>query len=243
MNEELQQAVVDKEQEVGNELDAFLAALLITAGTLISSKAGVSEIQKTIEIDKNNFINKVNTILDGLVSIAAIPLKKARTIDKNVKISSEVASKIDSFITTIKIEYKALIDSKTAEIVSTLSTQIATGAKKSDIINSVKKTLESSGLGNNNIRGLKTIITTKAFELESLVNKELSILIGVSSWKYEGPSDSKNRAWCASHVGNTLTKKEFEDWRNKSWDGKRDGDPFVVRGGWNCRHHFTPIKK
>jgi len=27
---------------------------------------------------------------------------------------------------------------------------------------------------------------------------------------------------------------------SQTWQGKAQGDPFVVRGGYNCRHHWQP---
>ena len=30
-------------------------------------------------------------------------------------------------------------------------------------------------------------------------------------------------------------------WANESWEGKAPGEPFVVRGGYNWRHHFMPV--
>jgi hypothetical protein len=39
-----------------------------------------------------------------------------------------------------------------------------------------------------------------------------------------------------------LTEEEIRDiWANETWAGKAQGDPFVVRGGYNCRHSFQPI--
>ena len=37
-----------------------------------------------------------------------------------------------------------------------------------------------------------------------------------------------------------MTEDEIrEEWANNSWAGKSSGDPFIVRGGYNCRHHWV----
>jgi len=35
---------------------------------------------------------------------------------------------------------------------------------------------------------------------------------------------------------------EIYDIWNSSWPGKEPGDPFVVRGGYNCQHFWVPIE-
>ena len=41
--------------------------------------------------------------------------------------------------------------------------------------------------------------------------------------------------------GKTYTKEEIEEIWSGSWAGKISGDPFVVRGGYNCRHRFRGV--
>lgn len=65
---------------------------------------------------------------------------------------------------------------------------------------------------------------------------------GVEKWKYYGSTVRDSREFCRKHAGQTLTTEEiYEIWANESWQGKSSGDPFVVRGGYNCRHHFRPV--
>ena len=39
----------------------------------------------------------------------------------------------------------------------------------------------------------------------------------------------------------TFTEEEINSKWQGSWAGKAPGDPFIVRGGYNCRHHWLPI--
>jgi hypothetical protein len=40
-----------------------------------------------------------------------------------------------------------------------------------------------------------------------------------------------------------MTEKQIRNiWNSQTWQGKKPGDPFVVRGGYNCRHMFVPVK-
>lgn len=66
---------------------------------------------------------------------------------------------------------------------------------------------------------------------------------GLTKFKYSGTLVAKSRDFCINHVGKTYTEAEVRDiWSNRSWSGKRAGDPFVVRGGHGCRHFFIPVE-
>lgn len=68
-------------------------------------------------------------------------------------------------------------------------------------------------------------------------------LAGIDRFRYVGGTIPTSRQFCRSHDGDVMTKKEIERiWRTQSWGGKAPGNPFVVRGGYNCRHMFVPVK-
>ena len=43
------------------------------------------------------------------------------------------------------------------------------------------------------------------------------------------------------HVGKTYTEEELRRIWQGSWAGKAEGDPFIVRGGYRCRHTWLPV--
>lgn len=65
---------------------------------------------------------------------------------------------------------------------------------------------------------------------------------GATRWRYYGSTVRDSREFCREHAGQIMTTEQiYEIWGNESWQGKAAGDPFVVRGGYNCRHHFRPV--
>jgi len=65
---------------------------------------------------------------------------------------------------------------------------------------------------------------------------------GLTHYEYYGSLVRDSRDWCIRHKGMVMSDDEVrEKWVNSSWQGKAPGDPFVVRGGYNCRHHFMPV--
>lgn len=67
---------------------------------------------------------------------------------------------------------------------------------------------------------------------------------GATHYRYSGTTDSNTRDWCRNLVGDTMTEAEIRElWATSSWGGREPGDPFIVAGGYNCRHHWEPTKE
>ena len=78
-------------------------------------------------------------------------------------------------------------------------------------------------------------------DFDAVLNTRMGLDAGAERFVYIGPDDAKTRPHCEKHVGKTLTIDEINDAWSGSWAGKREGSPFVVRGGYNCRHRFRPV--
>ena len=66
---------------------------------------------------------------------------------------------------------------------------------------------------------------------------------GVKRWRYEGGVIDTSRDFCVSLEGSELTEEEIQSIWADQWAGKEPGDPFVVRGGYNCRHFWVPVEE
>jgi hypothetical protein len=65
---------------------------------------------------------------------------------------------------------------------------------------------------------------------------------GLTDYIYRGSLVKDSRDWCISHQNRVMTEEEIrEEWATRTWQGKAPGDPFIVRGGYNCRHMFHPV--
>jgi uncharacterized protein with gpF-like domain len=64
---------------------------------------------------------------------------------------------------------------------------------------------------------------------------------GVNKFKYTGTLVRDSRPHCRKHVGKTYTEEELRRIWQGSWAGKAEGDPFIVRGGYRCRHTWLPV--
>ena len=66
---------------------------------------------------------------------------------------------------------------------------------------------------------------------------------GLKHFKYTGTIVGGTRDFCRRHVGNTYDEKQIRAIWTGNWAGKSSGDPFIVRGGYRCRHTWLPVDK
>jgi len=64
---------------------------------------------------------------------------------------------------------------------------------------------------------------------------------GLDKYKYTGTLVRDSRPHCRTHVGRTYTEEQIRAIWQGSWAGKSEGDAFIVRGGYRCRHTWIPI--
>jgi hypothetical protein len=96
-------------------------------------------------------------------------------------------------------------------------------------------------LGNNLRRYATQIVQDSIMGFDGQFAKYRADQIGLDHFTYTGTTIRDSRDFCKRHVGKTYSREQIENiWSSQSWSGKASGDPFVVRGGYNCRHHWQP---
>jgi len=94
----------------------------------------------------------------------------------------------------------------------------------------------------NNLRRYSTQMAQDSLmQFDASINTAIGKQSGVSKWKYYGSTVSDSRPFCVEHAGQVFTDDEIEETWSGSWKGKSSGDPFIVRGGYNCQHHWRPV--
>jgi hypothetical protein len=86
-----------------------------------------------------------------------------------------------------------------------------------------------------------TMLHDALFEFSASLVAASAAEAGITKFRYEGDTIETTRPFCERHVGNEYTTDEIYEIWDDNWAGKRSGDPFRVRGGYNCRHWWVPI--
>lgn len=78
-------------------------------------------------------------------------------------------------------------------------------------------------------------------QFDANINVAVGKASGAKKWKYYGGIKETSRPHCIKHAGKVYTEEEiYKEWEG-DFAGKIEGNPFVVRGGYNCNHHWRPI--
>lgn len=130
-----------------------------------------------------------------------------------------------------------------ADIGAMVYSSVVSGGDLAEITASTRQML----VGGMDKRGVpmvshaKTIATSKYMDIDAMMMKKKSEELGIKKWRYDGSLIKDSRPFCAANQGQAFTLEEIQAWEGDEWQGKAAGDPFVVRGGWQCRHFFSPI--
>jgi hypothetical protein len=95
--------------------------------------------------------------------------------------------------------------------------------------------------------GLDDVVQYNQAQLETLgswrsfaeANGTLNARADAKKWIYYGPENSRNRDFCAEHVGKIYTEEEINALDRQDWQGK-SGSIWTDCGGWNCVHALVP---
>lgn len=64
---------------------------------------------------------------------------------------------------------------------------------------------------------------------------------GIDKFTYTGTLVRDSRPFCQRMLNRVLTEEQIREiWNTQGWAGKSTGDPFIVRGGYRCRHTWIP---
>ena len=118
-------------------------------------------------------------------------------------------------------------------------------AKLKDVdkaVDALKATYSKDRVSDNLRRHAKTHTHDSLMQFSATANMAMVADLGIKKWRYDGSLVRDSRDWCVSHRGRVMTTEQIrEKWAGSSWQGKAGGDPFIVRGGYNCRHQWEAV--
>ena len=117
----------------------------------------------------------------------------------------------------------------------------AGGSLAEDAIKELHAIYAADKLGNNMRRYATQMVHDSLMQFDASVVVQTGMETGATKWKYYGSIVNDTRDWCAQHAGKVYTEEEIRLLWQNNWVGKSSGDPFIVRGGYNCRHHWRPV--
>ena len=146
------------------------------------------------------------------------------------------APSFNTLVSATRSSIRTAVESDTKEIVTAAIIGVVIGNSLTQIRSNLRSVRDRAS------RAIGTIITESIMTAHGAFGYVIMRLAGITRFTYAGGTISTTRPFCQTHNNKTYTTQEIKTiWRG-SWGGKRPGDPFVVRGGYNCRHYWVPVK-
>ena len=117
----------------------------------------------------------------------------------------------------------------------------AGGKEAEDAVKQLHSIYAADKLGKNMRRYSSQMVHDSLMQFDASVVTKTGFDSGANAWKYYGSNINDTRQFCRDRSGNVYTEEEIRELWTQGWAGKSAGDPFIVRGGYNCRHHWRPV--
>jgi hypothetical protein len=155
----------------------------------------------------------------------------AQVIDANL-----FSTQVETAIQETLVSVQKSIDTQQNNIINSVVLGSIAGTGIALLVKELKPVVKKAI--NTIVNGVNTIIRN----FDGAVTILRSAVAGIDRFRYVGGLIPTSRNFCQSHNGDIMTLKEINNiWKSQTWGGKAPGNPFVVRGGYNCRHHFVPV--
>ena len=153
----------------------------------------------------------------------------------------DMVSNIRSHINGV---YKKSNISEINELVDFINENKFDNSKKVQVEEAVRKLhtqYASDRAGNNLRRYAGQIAHDSVMQFHGQFTVAKAKEAGIDKFTYTGTLVRDSRDFCVEMLNKVLTEKQIREiWNSRAWQGKSTGDPFIVRGGYRCRHTWIP---
>ena len=169
----------------------------------------------------------------------------ANELAQEVYNSTLTGTSTDEMIANLRGKINGVYQSTDNEEAQELVDFINANPDKSEAVKTAAERLQTiygrDRLGNNFRRYATQIVQDSLMGFDGQFAKYRADELGLNHYKYSGTTVRDSRDFCRRNVNKVYSEEEIRRiWSTQTWNGKAQGDPFVVRGGYNCRHHWQP---
>lgn len=216
------------------------------SGRVEGLKANLKQAQKIHRRIEELFYSEFNAsakkVIDDFKSVSDMIEKSFSYLGESVKFTSIDKTTMEVLRDGYYSQYLALADNKKALVVQAVYDQVISGGTMSQL----KRTISAQLVGDIDKRGRPLTQYAKIYANDMIMNyhSEVNIIkaqsLGIKHYLYVGNLIEDSRDFCMTRAGKYYTENQINSWTFK-WQGK-SGPAMTNRGGYNCRHHWQPIR-
>ena len=140
-------------------------------------------------------------------------------------------------------QYEVLSSRFQTELADQIYKTTLAGGRFADLVDGVRNSL----VGIEDMRGVPMAVHSGQLAHDSLmsfdatINQKKAEDLEIESFLYFGSTVAGTRDFCRAYVGETRTREEWDRISAGDWQGKREGDFFINRGGYQCGHQLVAV--
>jgi hypothetical protein len=116
------------------------------------------------------------------------------------------------------------------------------GSEVATAIDELKQNYGRTSQGDSFVKYASLIVQDSIMGFDGQFAKYRADEVGLTSYLYYGSLIKDSRDFCRIHAGKVYNEEQISQiWSNDSAQGRDQGSPFIVRGGYNCRHSWQPV--
>ena len=169
----------------------------------------------------------------------------ANTLAGEVYQSTLVGRSFNDMVQTIREKINGIYqfsDNKKAQQLVEYIANNPDGAEVNTAIDELKQVYGRTSEGDSFVKYASLLVTDSIMGFDGQLAKFRADELGLTSYLYYGSIIKDSRNFCRKHAGKVYTEEQIRQiWANDTGQGRDQGSPFIVRGGYNCRHSWQPI--
>jgi hypothetical protein len=241
----LQQAIEElylvRVQSLINDYDKIAGTIVATYGKLPIpnefkqiTEADLVTIQQLKKIAFTQFQNLATEFTNTLAS----------EIYQSTLVGKPFADVVDTIRSKINGIYQQADDTKRQELVDFIQAQRIAGKTQTEdfktAVDELKQSYGSTVTGDNLSAYSGQIVQDALMGFDGQFAKFRADELKLTHYIYYGSIIRDSRDFCVEHANKIFTEDEARALWQEEWQGKSGSDPFLDRGGYNCRHHWQP---
>ena len=242
----LQQAIEDlyltKVQTFINDYDKIAGTIVATYGKLPIpnefkqiTEADLVTIQQLKKIAFSQFQNLATEFSNTL----------AQEVYQSTLVGKPFADVVQTIRDKINGIYQQADTRKQKELVDFVQAQRIAGKTNTEdfktAVDELKQSYGSTVTGANLAVYSSQIVQDALMGFDGQFAKYRADELGLTSYVYYGSIIRDSRDFCVEHANQVFTEEGARALWQQDWQGKSGSDPFLDRGGYNCRHHWQPV--
>ena len=169
----------------------------------------------------------------------------ANTLAGEVYQSTLVGRSFNNMVETVREKINGIYqfsDNKKAQQLVEYIANNPDGAEVNTAIDELKQTYGRTTEGDSFVKYASLLVTDSIMGFDGQLSKYRADALGLGSFLYYGSIIKDSRDFCRTHTGKVYTEEQINKiWANDTGQGRDQGSPFIVRGGYNCRHSWQPV--